>query len=335
MESATMNNKHAVKYAGLGKATLFPYVGQFIHVMIARGTYQPKTAKGVRATLNDLAAEFGRRPLNRFGPQFIEDWMNDPRLSPNTRRNRLSHARKFSAWLVEINKVKAVATREYPTIRLPRRVPVTCPQDDVAKLLDFVAGDLRATAMVWLMVGQGARCVEVSNLNLDDYDPRALTIRLRGKFNHERELPVTTEVARALDAYIEWIGRVPGPLIRSLYNQYERLSPSTISDYMGRWMRAAGIKARNYDGKSAHGLRRTAASDVMDRTRDIHAVQAMLGHASIETTTIYLRPVAMDTLRDAMEGRSYTASEPLPRRRGQAKGLHSYRGRLTVVAEAG
>jgi integrase len=203
----------------------------------------------------------------------------------------------------------------------------------VAKLLDLVAGDRRATAMVWLMVGQGCRCVEVSNLDLDDYDPRALTIRLRGKFGHERELPVTVEVARALDDYINETGRVPGPLIRSLVNQYDRLGPTTISDYMGRWMRAAGIKSRNYDGKSAHGLRRTAASDVMDRTRDIHAVQAMLGHANIETTTMYLRPVAMDTLREAMEGRTYSHSTPGPRQRAYAKGLHSGRGRLTVVPE--
>jgi site-specific recombinase XerD len=330
-----MNNKHAQKYAGLHRTTLFPYVNKFLSVMRARGVYQPNTVDGVRSNLNDMAAEFGRRPLNRFGPQFIEDWMNRPDLGPSTRRTRLSNAKKFSEWMVEIGKVKMVATRQYPRIKLPRRVPVTCPEDDVAKLLDLVAGDRRATAMVWLMVGQGARCVEVSNLMMDDYDPRARMIRLRGKFDHERELPVTIECARALDAYIAEIGRVPGPMIRSLTNTYDGLTAATISDYMGRWMRAAGIKARNYDGKSAHGLRRTCASDVMDRTRDIYAVQAMLGHASIETTTIYLRPVSTDTLREAMEGRSYTASEPIPHQRVPVKALHSYRGKLSVVPEAG
>jgi integrase len=82
---------------------------------------------------------------------------------------------------------------------------------------------------------------------------------------------------------------------------------------MSRWMRAAEIKTRAHDGRSAHGLRRTAASDVMDSSGDIRIVQAMLGHVRIESTAFYLRPVPLDKMREAMEGRNYGSPGVPPR----------------------
>ena len=70
-------------------------------------------------------------------------------------------------------------------------------------------------------------------------------------------------------------------------------------------MAAAGLKNRPRDGVSAHALRHTAASDVMDRCHELRTVQAMLGHASIAATEIYLRRANLGQLREAMEGRDY------------------------------
>lgn len=101
-------------------------------------------------------------------------------------------------------------------------------------------------------------------------------------------------------------GRIAGPLIRS-HDGSTGLNRKTISDYVGRWIRSAGIKGGKYDGRAAHALRRTAASDVMDKVGDVRIVQAMLGHVKIETTAVYLRPVPLDQMREAMEGRNYAA----------------------------
>jgi len=71
-------------------------------------------------------------------------------------------------------------------------------------------------------------------------------------------------------------------------------------------MRDAGVKAGALDGRSAHGLRRTAASDVMDLCGDITIVQELLGHRLVSTTAEhYLRRVPIESMRAAMEGRTY------------------------------
>ena len=89
----------------------------------------------------------------------------------------------------------------------------------------------------------------------------------------------------------------------------ENDSARTISGYTRRWLRDAGVKSRSLDGRSAHGLRRTAGSDVMDACGDIRVVQEMLGHSQIETTArYYLRPVTLAQMRAAMEGRTYRSA---------------------------
>lgn len=63
---------------------------------------------------------------------------------------------------------------------------------------------------------------------------------------------------------------------------------------------------------SAHALRHTAASDVLDRSNDLRIVQEMLGHRNLATTSIYLRRASLTQMREAMEGRTYEELEDPP-----------------------
>ena len=66
------------------------------------------------------------------------------------------------------------------------------------------------------------------------------------------------------------------------------------------WMDQAGIKTGRYDGVSAHALRHTAASDLLDRCGNVRLVQGFLGHASLATTDRYVRPASVEQLRAAL-----------------------------------
>ena len=70
-------------------------------------------------------------------------------------------------------------------------------------------------------------------------------------------------------------------------------------------MSDAGIKHRRRDGVSAHALRHTAASDVLDECGDLRVVQAMIGHIHLATTAVYLRRADLAQMREAMAGRDY------------------------------
>jgi len=277
---------------------------QYLAERERRGEIGKRTAKGMRYSLRSLDASFGNRPLGHLGKRAVERWLEQVgHLSPATRRNHLSTCRGFCRWLVELDLIEADPTEHVAKVRQPRSVPRALRHDHVGRLLSSLP-DERARVIVMLMVGCGLRCVEVSRLRVTDYDPHSGTILVRGKGGHERELPVPHAVRAAVDPYLCHVGVIAGPLVRSK-DGLAGLNPCTISTYVSRWMSDAGLKVGRWDGRSAHALRHTAASDVLEGGAGITVVQAMLGHSSAAVTSIYLRHASLGQLRDAMEGRSY------------------------------
>lgn len=286
--------------------TLSPLVHKYLRGRVARGELTRGSATSMSYTLNGLARSFGARRLDQFGRKAIDRWLERiGTYAPATRREYLSRVRGFCAWLVDTGRIPSDPTTHVPTIRQPRTVPVTISPAQVALLLRQCP-DIRAVAIVQLLVGCGCRCIEVERLRVEDYDARARTIVLRGKALHERLIPVPKQTARALDAHLDRVGRTAGPMF---VGERGPLKSATIQTYVRRWLRDAGVKVRNLDGRSAHCLRRTAGSDVMERCGDIRVVQTMLGHEKVETTArFYLRDVPIGRLREAMEGRDYGAA---------------------------
>lgn len=285
--------------------TLTQFTDHYVTGRLARGEINKRTAKGMRYNLRSFDASFSNRPLSQLGPRAVERWMGQiGHLSPSSRRNHLSAVRGFCAWMIDHGHLDADPTAKVQRIRQPRSVPRALAHEEVTRLLASLP-DLRARVIVMLMVGCGLRCVEVSRLSVTDYDPHGRVIFVVGKGGHERELPVPDSVAVVLDHYLEEQGVIDGPLIRSADGRGNGLSAETISTYVSRWMASAGLKHGRWDGRSAHALRHTAASDVLDRGAQITVVQAMLGHSSAAVTSIYLRRANIGQLRSAMEGRDY------------------------------
>lgn len=278
---------------------------RYLAERIARGEIGARTAKGMRYSLRSFDRSFGARPLGQLKRRAVLRWLEQVgHLSPATRRNHLSAVRGFCRWLVNEGLIGEDPTAGIDRVRQPRSVPRALRHQDLARLFAALP-DLRAQLIVTLMLEAGLRCVEVSRLDWEDWDPVAATITVRGKSGHERVLPVTTTLGRVLDAWSAEAGVVAGPMVRQARRRNQRLSAETVSTYVSRWMSLAGLKRGRWDGVSAHALRHTAASDVLDACQDLRVVQAMLGHQHLATTSIYLRRASLGQMREAMEGRTY------------------------------
>lgn len=273
-----------------------------------RGEIGAATRDAIAYTLTTLSHVHGGRPISQLGPKLIDRWLEViADRAPSTRRNMISRVRHFCRWLISKGHIRRDPTSHVPAVRQPRRVPVTLTPDQ-ATTVRTASLDLRARVVLALMLDAGCRCVEVSRLHVEDYDPDNRVVRLRGKADHERELPIGRSTACLIDAYLDEVGVIGGPLIRSRTDPTGGLAPATLSHYVRGWLIELGVKRRAFDGRSAHGLRRTAGSDVMDACGDVRIVQAILGHSRIETTArYYLRPVTIDRMREAMELRHIAA----------------------------
>lgn len=287
--------------------TLAYHATRYVEERLSRAEIGHNTARSQRSHLRGLTASFGSRLMSDFDRTAIERWQTTiARLSPASRRLQLSTVRSFCRWLVEHHLLAVDPTVALPRVRQPRSVPRALSKASVAKIL-IAAPDGRARAILWLMLGCGLRCCEVAALEVADYDPDQRTVTIVGKGGHQRILPVPDDTARAVDQYLTEVGTIYGPLIRS-HRRGETgagLAPGAVSKLVSNWMADAGVKVRNRDGISAHSIRHTAASDVLEACGDVRLVQEMLGHTSLATTTVYLRRAELGRLRAAMGGRDY------------------------------
>lgn len=271
-----------------------------------RGELSVKAVANYTTALNGFADSYGRRSVKRLSPADVERWLETiGHLSPGTRRGQFSSVRAFCRWLVERGHVKRDPTYSLKAPKKPRSVPRALPFDSVVATLES-APDQRARLILTLMVQQGLRCKEVVGLELGDLDFTNGMMRVVGKGDHERLLPITADTSRELRCYLGEYPATNGPLIRSYSHPNRGLSANYVSKLGARYTYGAGVKAKSRDGVGAHAFRHTAATDMLRGGAHLRDVQQALGHQHLSTTEIYL-PHLVGTLKVAMGGRSYDA----------------------------
>lgn len=290
---------------GVRYRTVEQLAALWIDGKLKRGEIAANTATTQRSQLKTLTSLHGHRPVADLDRHVIDHWLEA--ISHHTAKTRYCErviVGNFCRWLVAEGHLSFDPTAGLPRARMPRTLPKVPRSDSVGVLLDHLADDLLLSAVVWVMLGCGLRCVDTSNLDLEDYDPDRLTLRVKGKGGHERFLPVPEAVADALDLWItEGRGHRPGPMFIGPRAR-RRITAHRLSYLVARAMKQAGVH-KPHDGKAAHSLRRKAATDVLENCRDLRVAKQMLGHRSLATTEVYLELVDLDRLRDAMEGRHY------------------------------
>ena len=221
--------------------------------------------------------------------------------SPATVARVLSAVRGLERFLVDEGELVDDATREVRAPKLPGRLPKAITISQVEALLAATDGDepehLRDKALLELLYATGARVSEIVDLNVDDVlDAEA--IRLRGKGNKQRIVPVGSYARAALDAYLTRVrpefsrrGRATPALFLGVRGA--RLSRQSIWLIIKAAAETAGLTAHI----SPHTLRHSFATHLLQGGADVRVVQELLGHASVATTQLYTQ-VTADTLRD-------------------------------------
>ena len=168
-----------------------------------------------------------------------------------------------------------------------RRLPRTLDTDRTAQLLDGSVEDdfiaLRDQAILELFYSSGLRLSELVGLDLDGLDLPAGLVRVRGKGNKMRELPVGRKAREALGAWLP-LRAQSNPTDGAVFvgRQGRRLTPRAIQ----LRVREAGVRELGQH-LHPHMLRHSFASHMLESSQDLRAVQELLGHADIATTQIY------------------------------------------------
>lgn len=189
----------------------------------------------------------------------------------------------------------------------PRRLPRVLRPDEVVALLERIpAGgplELRDRALFELSYACGLRAHELVSLRLDEIDFDSETVRVLGKGQKTRLVPVGEHARRALEQYLAR-GRpmlaVPGDPHPTLFltKSGRGMSTSDVRRRLRIWARQAAVRSPAVIDAHPHALRHSFATHLLDGGADLRAIQELLGHSSLSTTQVYTR-VESNRLRSA------------------------------------
>lgn len=273
-------------------------VTRFVDAIWLEDGLGEKTRQAYRSDLSRLASWLEGQPeqliLTEVKRVHLLSWMSSglaTGVKASTAARRLSGIRRFYRFLLR----EGVITED-PTLRidgptLPRRLPDSLTEDEVSTLLaapdPAVPIELRDKAMLEILYGCGLRVSELTGLQVDQVNLRQGVIRIVGKGDKERLVPMGEE---ATDWLLRYMKESRGELLRG--HPSDALFPGNRPVAMTRqtfWHRIKHYAARVGIGKhlSPHTLRHAFATHLLNHGADLRVVQMLLGHSDLSTTQIY------------------------------------------------
>ncbi len=253
-------------------------------------------------------------------PAHVKSWLGSLSRKGYTARSitrKVASLRSFFSWLAREGEIDRDPTLGVSTPKIGRDLPVFAGREAMARMMELPPRDsrkgIRDRAILELLYGTGMRLAELVGCGVMSCDFKKGTIRVVGKRDKERILPLSGEASASLEAWMKEIFGAPGEAFkdRSLYTAFfaERpvtplfpgrgakgISRRTVQRIVRKYLEQVAVLSR----MSPHVMRHTFATHLLDGGADLRAVQELLGHVDLTTTQIYTH-VTVEKLREVFD----------------------------------
>lgn len=273
-------------------------VSSFITYLSLEKKYSENTTKAYHKDL----AEFSQFCLDSHKLYSIEsieynlirNWIVDlvnSKISNRTINRKISSLKAYYSFLLKIDAISINPLAKHKALKTPKKIEIPFSEDEMDDILlkipfedDFEG--VRDKLIIELFYTTGIRRAELINLKLSSLDLDQATIKVIGKRNKERFIPLLRSVVVQYKKYLQYREEVVGNsstefvfLSKSGVKVYETLVYRIINHYFS----IVSTKVK----KSPHILRHTFATHLLNRGADLNAVKDLLGHASLASTQVY------------------------------------------------
>lgn len=278
-------------------------INDFINYCIFEKGLTDKTKESYK---NDLEVyklylnDQGINDISNIKSDHIKEFLKERSSNETTTiAHNLTVIKNFHSYLFRQKLVKQDVSEFIERPKLRKSLPKTLSIDDIDKLLNIELNnvfDYRNKAMLELMYGTGLRVSEIVNLEVTDIDLTNCLIRIMGKGNKEREVPLGEYSIYYLNLYLD---RRKEMLKKTtcdklfLNNHGKGMTRQGFFKNLKQILKEKGLN----DEVSPHTLRHSFATHLINHGADLRSIQEMLGHADISTTKIYTR-VSDDKVKD-------------------------------------
>lgn len=270
----------------------------FTDYLLIERNYSHHTVKAYKKDLLEFSIfiqkEFNSSDVFKANYQQIRNWiihLVESGISNRTINRKISSLNSYFKFLLKIESLNKNPLAKHKALKTNKKVQVPFSESEINEVLDSMSQDdsfegVRNKLIVELFYSTGIRRIELVDLKLNNINLENKTIKVIGKRNKERIIPLLNSVAHSIKNYLQVRNQLINItdkdylfLTKKGVKIYETLVYRTINDYFS--------KASSKVKKSPHILRHTFATHLLNQGADLNAVKELLGHSSLAATQVY------------------------------------------------
>lgn len=232
---------------------------------------------------------------------FIRNWivfLSKNKISPNSINRKISSLKAYFKFLVNIKEIKRSPLRNHTSLRTKSKVVNPLNETEMKEVFELFKTSekelTRDSMIIDILYSTGLRRAELINLKKSDIYFDDQVIKVLGKRNKERLVPMLPGLVKKLKLYSRNLEE-DSFLLQS--KNGNKISPSTIYRVVNKYLRSISTKTKI----SPHVLRHTFATHILNNGADINSIKEILGHKSLASTQIYTKIKIPTIVNDYMK----------------------------------
>ncbi|MFT0716504.1 tyrosine-type recombinase/integrase [Flagellimonas lutimaris] len=273
-------------------------VSAFISYLRLEKNYSQHTIKAYESDIENFAdfckQDYGERNLEKVSYPLIRNWivaLSDQGVSNRTINRKISSLQAYYKFLLKVGDITISPLVKHRALKTSKKVEVPFSETEMEAILSEIpfANDFegeRDKLIIELLYTTGMRRAELVNLKISDVDLSGQVLKVLGKRNKERILPLLPSAMEQINKYLIKRSELKNVLDSSYLlltkdglKIYETLVYRTINKYFS--LVSPKVK------KSPHILRHTFATHLLNQGADLNSVKELLGHSSLASTQVY------------------------------------------------
>ncbi|WP_047419376.1 tyrosine-type recombinase/integrase [Cellulophaga sp. Hel_I_12] len=273
-------------------------IASFVEYLSLEKKYATNTVKAYQDDLLEFdaycRAEFGVHDIENNSYAEIRSWvvvLVGTKISNRSINRKIASLKAFYKFLLKIDAIQVHPLAKHKSLKTPKKIEIPFSESEMEKIIQSISfpddfTGLRDKLMIELFYSTGIRRAELVNLTMSNLDLSNSTLKVIGKRNKERILPIVKSLKILFESYLEQRAAVlRDPSIKFVFltktgdKVYEMLVYRVVNHYFSK----VSTKVK----KSPHILRHTFATHLLNKGADLNSVKELLGHASLASTQVY------------------------------------------------
>lgn len=230
--------------------------------------------------------------ISKVPYSIIRDWiinLSEKKLSALTINRKISSLSKFYDFLIKIQEIKSSPLQNHKRLKFQKKIIIPFSEDEVLKVIDVFSNNFegkRNLLIVDMLYSTGIRREELINIKINDLQLNQNLIKVLGKRNKERLVPLIIDLKKRIEEYLIYRKEIKTnfPFL-FITKTGRKIGPSLVYRVVKNYFSKVSTKVKT----SPHVLRHSFATHMLNNGADINSIKEIMGHSSLASTQIYTK----------------------------------------------